>query len=99
MKHFQVIISAKAQRDVADLKQYIKDDLQAPETASRYIEGLEMTVQKLSYFADAVGGNEFVQAIFGRNARHILYKRVAIIYAIRGDVVYVDRIIANSMIH
>jgi plasmid stabilization system protein ParE len=98
MKHFQVTISTKANKDITDLKQYIKDELKAPETASHYIEGLDATVQKLSYTADSIGSNEFVQAIFGKKARHIHYKRMVIIYIIRGNVVYVKRVIPGSMI-
>ncbi|KAA6303209.1 MAG: hypothetical protein EZS26_000598 [Candidatus Ordinivivax streblomastigis] len=99
MKYFQITVSIKAKRDIADLKRYIKDELKASETASHYIKGLDATIQKLFSLADFIGSNEFVQAMFGRNALHIAYKKMTIVFFIEDDCVYVERVIASSMIH
>jgi hypothetical protein len=37
--------------------------------------------------------------MFGWDARHINYKKMSIIYVVRGNVVFVKRVIASSMIH
>jgi plasmid stabilization system protein ParE len=100
MKYFQVITSPKAQSDITDLKQFIKNELKVPETASNYIKGLNATIQKLSYLADIRKGfNPYVQSMFGENAHHVIYKKMTIIYYIENDCVYVDRVIATSLIH
>jgi hypothetical protein len=57
------------------------------------------TIATLGYLADTCGYNSYVQAMFGRDARHLRYRKMAIIYTIRGDIVYVKRMIAASLIH
>jgi plasmid stabilization system protein ParE len=99
MKYFQITVSIESKKDIADLKRYIKDELKAPETASHYIEGLDAVIQKLSFLADSIGKNKFVQNMFGINAKHILYKKMAIIFYREDDCVYIRCVIASSMIH
>ncbi|MDR1973177.1 MAG: type II toxin-antitoxin system RelE/ParE family toxin [Bacteroidales bacterium] len=91
-------MSSAARDDIDNLKKYIKDELKAPKVASKYIEGLQATVQELSYSADIVGTNEYVQKMFGVGTRHILYKKIAIIFHKEDDCVYIRRIIASTLI-
>ncbi|MDR2564136.1 MAG: hypothetical protein LBC98_09405 [Prevotellaceae bacterium] len=42
---------------------------------------------------------DFIQRNYGPNARHIIYKKMAIIYTVFDDTAYVIRIIAGSLIH
>jgi hypothetical protein len=73
--------------------------LKASDTAANYIKGLKMIIQKLSVYADSVGANEYVQDMFGINVRHIIFKKMAIIFFIEDDIVYIKRIIARALIH
>jgi hypothetical protein len=58
-----------------------------------------MIIQKLSVYADSVGANEYVQDMFGINVRHIIFKKMAIIFFIEDDIVYIKRVIARALIH
>jgi hypothetical protein len=73
--------------------------LKAPDTAANYIKGLKTIIQKLSVYADSVGANEYVQNQFGPSARHITFKKMAIIFRIHGNYVYIKRVIPMSLIH
>jgi plasmid stabilization system protein ParE len=93
-----IIISPKAKRDIAELKIYIKQELKMPETAANYIKDLKVTIGKLSYYANSVGKNEYVQKMFGIDARHITFKKMAI-YLIDGEYIYIRRIIPSALIY
>jgi hypothetical protein len=95
----KIVVSSFAKKDIARLKAYIKQELKMSQTAANYIKDLNIAINKLSFYAGAVGRNEYVQKMFGTNARHIIYKKMAIIYIVFGDIVYIQRIIANSLIH
>jgi plasmid stabilization system protein ParE len=99
MKIYKIIVSQKAQNDIINITGYIRDVYKQYTTAVRYKEGLYKTIATLAYLADVLGYNEYVQSAFGNNARHITYKKMAIIYVTHGDTVYIKRVIANSMIH
>jgi plasmid stabilization system protein ParE len=99
MKPFKIIISNKAETDIQDVTNHIQDKYGASMTAKRYKVGLDTTIQRLPVLAGVSGFNPFVQSMFGKNARHIVYKKMAIIYVIRGNIVYIKRVIASSMIH
>ncbi|GAB6010661.1 type II toxin-antitoxin system RelE/ParE family toxin [Viscerimonas tarda] len=99
MNQYFIVISNEAMADIDEIVDYIHNELQEPYTARRYYDGLISAIQKLSLHAGSIGINSYVQAQFGRNVRHIIYKKMTIIYVICGDVVYVNRIIPNSLIH
>jgi hypothetical protein len=81
------------------LEFYIKDSLQLPNTAANYMEGVDKTINYLALYADSIGFNPYIQSMFGKKARHIVYKKMSIIYVIHGNVVYIKRIIPSSLIH
>jgi hypothetical protein len=99
MKKYTVILSAEAMMDTDDVYNYIANEIKQKETAYRYKAGLIHTIQKLSFYADTTGVNEYVQNMFGVDARRIIYKKTTIIFCIKDDHVYVKRVIASSMIH
>jgi plasmid stabilization system protein ParE len=96
---YTIVFSPQADLDMFDLESYIKNDLQLPNTAINYMAGLDNTIDHLAMYADTVGTNSYVQAMFGENARRITYKKMVIIFYIEGDCVYIERVIAGSMIH
>ncbi|MDR3266522.1 MAG: type II toxin-antitoxin system RelE/ParE family toxin [Tannerella sp.] len=99
MKNFNIAISEEAFADAAKLAHYIKYDLKSPLTADNYMKEIDDAIQKLSFHADSVGANEYIQTMFGSNVRHITFKKMAIIFFIEEDVVYILRIIPSAHIH
>ena len=94
-----VIVSPAAKTDIARLKAYIKEELKMPETAANYITELKNVVKKLAYYADSIGINKYVQDMFGMNARHITFKKMAIVFFIENDIIYIIRVMPSSLIY
>ena len=99
MKRLKLVISQRAYSDAAKLAQFIENDLKAKSISDKYMQGLDNTVEKLSFLASAIGKNEYVQKMFGKKARHITYKKMAIIFFVEQETIYIQRIIASSLIH
>ena len=99
MKRYKIVISESASADAAKLAHFIEYDLKSKSTSDKYMQGLDETIAKLEYLADSIGKNEYVQKMFGANARRITYKKMAIIFFVEDDTVYIKRIIASSLIH
>jgi len=95
----EVIVSPAAKTDIAGLKAYIKEELKMPKTAANYITELKNTVKQLSYYAGSIGINEYVQNMFGINASHIIFKKMAIIFFIENNIIYIKRIVPSSLIY
>jgi hypothetical protein len=99
MTRREIIFSPQADIDMYGVEAYIRDVLKAAATASRYMEGMSNTIQKLSYIADAVGANEYVQDMFGADVRHVVFKKMAVIFYPEDDTVYILRVIPCSLIY
>jgi len=76
---YQILFSAEADYDMVRLEQHIKEELKAPITAAKYMKDLDNIIQNLTKYADILGTNEFIQAKFGDDARHITFKKMTII--------------------
>ncbi|OAV68515.1 Plasmid stabilization system protein [Bacteroidales bacterium Barb4] len=100
MKKYTVIISVNAKLDIADLDYYIRNGLKAPSTADRYVDGLYKAIRMLSSSADskAVSQSDYIQSRYGPNARHIVFKKMVVIYRIEDDFVHIKRVIPGSLI-
>ncbi|MDR2466750.1 MAG: hypothetical protein LBD35_05090 [Prevotellaceae bacterium] len=98
MKKFKLRISKRAYADIAGLAYFI-EDLSSAGASDKYMQGIDDVIEKLSYYAGSVGKNEYVQKMFGEKARHITYKKMAIIFSIKNETVFIKRIIACSLIH
>ncbi|GHT33425.1 hypothetical protein FACS189434_07510 [Bacteroidia bacterium] len=100
MKRYTIIISDEATADIDALVNYIYYEIKEPITALHYHDGLINTIMSLSSSADiyAESQYDFIQRNYGPNARHITYEKMTIIYLIDGDYVYIQRIIAGSLI-
>jgi aromatic ring-cleaving dioxygenase len=100
MKKYTVITSGMAEADIDDFYDHILYEYKQLDTAIRNRNNIENTIQKLTLLAGVIGPNEYVQAMFGINARHIIYKKMSIIFIIEeNDVAYVLRVIASALIH
>jgi hypothetical protein len=71
-----------------------------PLTARRNRAGLYDKLKQLATCADVTGFSQydFIQRNYGPGARHITYKKMAIIYVVFGNIVYIQRIIPGSLI-
>ena len=96
---YKIFFSTEADYDMLELEYYIRNELKSPITASKYIKDLDASILKLSVSANAIGFNKYVQEQFGVNARHINFKKMAIIYFIEDDTVFIKRVIPASLIH
>jgi hypothetical protein len=100
MKIFKTIITSfQAEMDIKNVTDYIRDIYGSNMTATNYKKGLYKMIDRLSSVASIRAVNPYVQSMFGVNARHIIYKKMTIIYYIEDDCVYVERVIASSLIH
>jgi plasmid stabilization system protein ParE len=98
-KKRKIVFSPEAKDDIVDLRRYIKDTLKMSQTASDYLKDLDAAIQKLPDYAEAIGGNDYVRARFGHNARHIRFKKMTIIYLIEEDYLFIRRVIPSSAIY
>ena len=99
MKQYKIIISNNANKDIKHLFDHIEKTYHAPLTAKKYINGLFSTLESLSHFAESLPvthGKLFIK--YGLNVHRVNYKKMAIIYSIHGDIVYIHSIIPGSMI-
>ena len=95
----QILFSPQADEDMYELEAYIRETLKSPFTAAKYMTALNVAIQNLSSYAAAIGANEYIQVRFGRNARHIVFKKMAIVYKIKKNVVYILRVIPGALIY
>ncbi|MEA4950817.1 MAG: type II toxin-antitoxin system RelE/ParE family toxin [Petrimonas sp.] len=99
MKKFHVVVSEEAASDIDNLFDFIVTEYKSELTATRYINGLERTIQSLSQSPEIYRlqtASFFMQ--FDSKVRRINYKKMAIIYSVYGHYVYIQRIVASSTI-
>ena len=99
MKTYKIVYSQEAVADRDELFEVIKYDFHAPLTAFKYTQELIDTITKLQFFPEAypVQTHPFLSR-YGTNVRRINYKKMAIIYTIHGDFVYIHRIMAGALL-
>jgi plasmid stabilization system protein ParE len=81
-----------------ELKDAIEFSYQAPLTAKRYVEELNMKMQWLANGADYFPVVPELSYQFGCDMRRLNFKRMAILYSIEGDIVNILRIIPQDMV-
>lgn len=98
MIQFEISVTSKALSDVDKLQFAIIFKYRAPLTAKRYLKGLNDTIQSLKIGADSIQIDADLSAMYGFEIRRVNYKEMAILYSVEGNVVYIHRIIPQSMI-
>jgi plasmid stabilization system protein ParE len=98
--NFTVIFSSASKKDISNIYYYIASELKKPLTANRYVGGIYQSIKEL-----AVNGNiyalcerEYIQTLYGPDARTIRYKKMTIVYNIIGRIVLIRRIMASSLV-
>ena len=97
---YSVIVSPEAEADVNRVYNYIAFEVTVPETAVRYRMGIYDTIKKLSVVGSmlSVSQQPYLRKRYGADVRTVCYKKMTIVYNIIGNVVYIRRVIASSLI-
>ena len=98
MRQFDISLTSKALSDVDKLRFAIVFKYRAPLTAKRYLKGLNETIQSLKIGADSIQIDEELSGRCGLEIRRVNYKEMAILYSVEDDIVYIHRIMPQSMI-
>ena len=99
MKIYKIVYSQEAIADRNELFDVIRYDFHAPLTAFKYTQELIDTIKKLQFFPEAYPVQTQPALFrFGTNVRRINYKKMAIIYTIHSDLVYIHRIMAGALL-
>lgn len=99
MRQYHVVLSENAESDLQNYIDYITHACKAPLTALRHYESLFETLKSLKHSPESysIQTRKSLQQ-FGANIRRVNFKKMAIIYSIHGDIVYIHRIVAGSLI-
>jgi len=99
MQKYTIHYTKQAVADLFGIVDYIENELYAPLTAKRFYNGLKSAIEKLKYSATAHKISEYSGILqYAAEARRINYKGFAIIYAIKGNMVIIRRIVHGSII-
>jgi plasmid stabilization system protein ParE len=99
VKKYHIALTEQARTDLRDLAHTITETYKSPQTAVRYLRGIFREIRRLSNAAEAyqIQTNlSFSQ--YGSNVRRVNYKKMAIIYTVLEDTVYIRRVISASLI-
>ncbi len=96
---YQLRYSETALEDIMELRFVIRDIYKAPNTAILYLQGLYDEISRLKTLAEypPVQTSPFFQR-YGVNVRRINYKKMAVIYTVHGNTVYIHRVIPANLI-
>jgi len=91
--------SPEARNDLHELAYAITHSYGMPMTAEEYVRELRAEIEKLKQYPErnAVRDNHFLLQ-YGTNVRRVNYKKMAIIYTIHNDLVYIHRIMAGALL-
>ncbi len=98
MRKYDIKLTEEAKQNRKSLARFIKEEVQAPLTAKRYMLGLEEEIKKLENSAGSLAVDEELSRQIGIEVRQTHYKKVAIIYSIEDDMVYIHHIIPQKMV-
>ena len=90
--HYTIRFKSKAYSDIAQLKEFIHKKCAAPLTARRQFELLEKHLDWIEQYAELPGVDVELSIKYGFG------KKMAIIYSVEGNIVYIHRIMPQSMI-
>ena len=99
MTRYKIVVSDTANKDLIQLSFIIKTQYKAPVTSFKYIQGLLNEIQKLSLSAPSysIQTRQSLQQ-YGPYPRRVNYKKMAIIFNVINDVVYIRRVIPSNTI-
>ena len=98
MKRYRVVYTKHAELDIDELRGYISTICFAPLTAQRYAAGIIRKIKWLETHAELRPIDENTSRRLGITVRRINYKKMAVIYWIDKDEVFIYRIIPQSLL-
>ncbi len=101
MKLFIVEILPLAAEDIERLSDIIRNEYKMPDTAFKYVQGLLDSIQSLKQSASVfrLQTNPAIVRAYGPFVRRINYKKMAILFIIHHQTVYIIRVIPQSAIN
>jgi hypothetical protein len=99
MNQYNVVISEDAQIDLRNLADTIKYKYKAPISSIRYLRGIYAEMKKLSSSAASYNIQTRTALLkYGPSPRRVNFKKMAIIYNLINDTVYIRRVIPANTI-
>jgi plasmid stabilization system protein ParE len=98
MKKYTIKLTEEAKQDRKSLARFIKEEVHAPLTAKRYMQGLEKEVKKLERSAGSLAVDEELSRQLGIEVRRANYKNMTIILSVEEETAYVHHIIPQKMV-
>jgi len=97
---FKVKLATIAEFDMLNTYNYIAFQLMQPDTAMKYLDGIQSTIHSLGRLAYifAISQSDDIQRQYGPEARTVIYKKMTIIYNIFNKTVLVRRVIPSGLI-
>ena len=90
---------SKAYYDIVQLREFIHKKCAAPLTARRQFESLDQHLTWIEEHAELPGIDVELSIKYGQIMRNVTFgKKMAILYSVDGEFVYIHRIIPQSMI-
>jgi len=101
MTKYKIVATEDYEKDLDTLYQVIAIGYKSPITAKRYLAGLMYTVEELELIAGALPycQNRYVIEKYGVFTKRLNYKNVAILFEVENDVVFILRILPQSIIY
>lgn len=97
--HYTLRYKSKAYSDIAQLKDFIFKQCAAPLTAKLQFESLDTHLRWISEHAELPGIDVELSIKYGQIMRNVTFgKKMAILYSVEGNIVYIHRIMPQSMI-
>ena len=96
---YTIRFKSKAYSDIVQLKEFILKQCAAPLVARRQFEILDKHLDWIEEHAELPGVDVELSIKYGQIMRNISFgKKMAIIYSVEEDIVYIHRIMPQSMI-
>ena len=96
---YKLVITDRAQEDINEYIETIINTFDAPRTAKKHYDDLYNLLRKIEQYPMSNPiryGLSLLQ--YGYNVRRVNYKKMAILYTVNGNNIYVHRVIAGSLI-
>lgn len=96
---YTIRFKSKAYSDIVQLTEFIHKKCAAPLTARRQLELFEKHLDWIEQYAELPGVDVELSIKYGQLLRNVTFgKKMAILYSVEGDVVYIHRVMPQSMI-
>ena len=98
-ENYNLIITENAQNDIDGYVDTIINSYDAPKTAKKHYDALYEVFRKIKKYptANPIRYNTYLSQ-YGYNVRRVNFKKMAIIYTINKNTIYIHRVIPSGLI-